>query len=242
MPLNYPFYIRLNNSLIKVSEEKYLRLFENTHIENVDNQFWIVSDTPIDIHLMKDKNKITFGRLSKNDILLTNKQATRRHCDLIKHSYEWTVYDLNSKNGTFINGNPVNCMQDISEKTFNLQTGGNSWTVNINDMKVRTCNLHNLHKYPLFGGEVFNVDQRTIEVIQFDFGVSSHQGRRMTMEDQHAVIPSFNGKSIYMVFDGHGGGEASEFVKSKMGKYIEDMKDNEDINEYRDSVYGMLPD
>ena len=158
MPLNYPFYIRLNNSLIKVSEEKYLRLFENTHIENVDNQFWIVSDTPIDIHLMKDKNKITFGRLSKNDILLTNKQATRRHCDLIKHSYEWTVYDLNSKNGTFINGNPVNCMQDISEKTFNLQTGGNSWTVNINDMKVRTCNLHNLHKYPLFGGEVFNVD------------------------------------------------------------------------------------
>ena len=57
-----------------------------------------------------------------------------------------------------------------------------------------------------------------------NFGVTSEQGPRKTMEDQHTAI---NEQQIpfFAVFDGHGGTQCAEFLKEHLHRYVLDHPD-----------------
>ncbi|MEO0097956.1 MAG: FHA domain-containing protein [candidate division WOR-3 bacterium] len=57
------------------------------------------------IHLTK--NIINIGRAPDNDIVLNYPQISRYHCRIIKKDEEIIIYDLNSTNGTFVNGRRI---------------------------------------------------------------------------------------------------------------------------------------
>jgi pSer/pThr/pTyr-binding forkhead associated (FHA) protein len=50
---------------------------------------------------------ITIGRGSKNDIVIDNDDVSRDHCRLVRVTADYELHDLNSANGTFINGQRV---------------------------------------------------------------------------------------------------------------------------------------
>ena len=50
-----------------------------------------------------EKPKITIGRSSSTDIQIDNLAVSKRHARIIKHRHQYTVEDLNSTNGTFLN-------------------------------------------------------------------------------------------------------------------------------------------
>lgn len=50
---------------------------------------------------------ITIGRGTKNDIVIDNDDVSRDHCRLIRMTADYELQDLNSANGTFINGQRV---------------------------------------------------------------------------------------------------------------------------------------
>src|SRR5512145_1345815 len=53
-------------------------------------------------------NAITVGRQAGNTIVLNDSRASRMHCVIEPHPYGgWQVRDLNSRNGTFLNGLPI---------------------------------------------------------------------------------------------------------------------------------------
>lgn len=54
-----------------------------------------------------DKNVITIGRSSDNDIVLNNIKVSRRHAKLEKLGNEWYLEDLGSANKTYVNSKPV---------------------------------------------------------------------------------------------------------------------------------------
>jgi len=57
---------------------------------------------PITISLLKDVTII--GRSAQTDIPLADDNASRQHCQVRKWAGSFRVEDLQSKNGTFVNG------------------------------------------------------------------------------------------------------------------------------------------
>jgi ABC-type multidrug transport system ATPase subunit len=54
-----------------------------------------------------EKNVITIGRTSDNDLVINNIKVSRKHAKLEKIGDEWFLEDLESSNGTYINGNKI---------------------------------------------------------------------------------------------------------------------------------------
>lgn len=50
---------------------------------------------------------ITIGRSSKNDVPVKDRNASRRHCNILKIADSWFVVDCDSQNGTFVNGEKI---------------------------------------------------------------------------------------------------------------------------------------
>lgn len=50
---------------------------------------------------------VTIGRGTKNDIIIDNDDVSRDHCRLVRVTADYELQDLNSANGTFINGQRV---------------------------------------------------------------------------------------------------------------------------------------
>lgn len=57
-----------------------------------------------------------FGRDASNDIVITeDKSISRFHLQLKQHPDKYTVEDLGSRNGTFLNGTPVKTIRTIED-------------------------------------------------------------------------------------------------------------------------------
>ena len=69
-----------------------------------------------------DKQVITIGRGSDNDIVLDSPQISRHHARLIRRDKQFFVEDLGSANGTFVNGERVGRALLTPEDTLSLGT------------------------------------------------------------------------------------------------------------------------
>lgn len=54
-----------------------------------------------------EQNSLTIGRGQENVVVLDNDSVSRRHCRIERRNAHWHVVDLDSTNGTYVNGNPV---------------------------------------------------------------------------------------------------------------------------------------
>ena len=54
-----------------------------------------------------DKETVTLGRGSGNDLVLADSAISRRHARLQRLPHGWLLIDLNSANGTNVNGDPI---------------------------------------------------------------------------------------------------------------------------------------
>jgi len=53
------------------------------------------------------QNEITIGKLPGNDFYLDDNSISRKHCKLIKEDNTFKIVDLNSTNGTYVNGKRI---------------------------------------------------------------------------------------------------------------------------------------
>ena len=60
---------------------------------------------PLTVQLVKDVTVI--GRSAQTDVPLADDNASRQHCQVRKWAGKFMVEDLQSKNGTFVNGAKV---------------------------------------------------------------------------------------------------------------------------------------
>lgn len=54
-----------------------------------------------------DKARLTIGRAPHNDIVLDDLVISAEHAVIVRHERDWSLEDLNSTNGTQVNGQPV---------------------------------------------------------------------------------------------------------------------------------------
>lgn len=54
-----------------------------------------------------DKDVVTLGRATDNDIVILESEVSRHHARLIRQGESWVLHDLGSRNGTFVNGQRI---------------------------------------------------------------------------------------------------------------------------------------
>ena len=57
------------------------------------------------------KSVITIGRTAGNDIIIRNPQLSRQHAEIRQRGQEWELVDLDSTNGTYVNGKRITAPQ-----------------------------------------------------------------------------------------------------------------------------------
>ena len=60
-----------------------------------------------DVYRLVEGHCVTIGREASNRVVLADDQCSRRHCEIFHGSSGWIVRDLNSSNGTRVNGEPA---------------------------------------------------------------------------------------------------------------------------------------
>ncbi|MBW1767447.1 MAG: FHA domain-containing protein [Deltaproteobacteria bacterium] len=54
-----------------------------------------------------DGERILFGRSQKNDIQIIDKFVSGRHLEIVCGAHKYTITDLHSSNGTFVDGKQI---------------------------------------------------------------------------------------------------------------------------------------
>jgi pSer/pThr/pTyr-binding forkhead associated (FHA) protein len=78
------------------------------------------------------KTEVVLGRHSSSDVRLALPDVSRRHCRFIFVDASWYVIDLNSLNGTFVNGQRI--QQIALRHRDRLRIGGFTFEVSLNQM------------------------------------------------------------------------------------------------------------
>ncbi len=65
-----------------------------------------------------EKEQITIGRDTDNDIILRDKKISKHHATIFRQDLEHWIEDLNSKNGVFINGSPIRGKERLMDGTL----------------------------------------------------------------------------------------------------------------------------
>lgn len=79
-------------------------------VEAVPTEGFIVGATKgswCDIFPLQAGAKVTVGRTDGNDVVVEDDRASRNHCEFRKLSDGWYVVDLDSANGTWVNGTRI---------------------------------------------------------------------------------------------------------------------------------------
>lgn len=58
--------------------------------------------------------RLTLGRDAGADVTLDTAEASRLHAEIVRHGNRYTLTDLDSKNGTYLNGGPVDVPRELS--------------------------------------------------------------------------------------------------------------------------------
>ncbi len=73
------------------------------------------NDNAPEQHLTMDKEAITLGRGEECDIVLDERQISRQHIRIYKEGHKFYIEDLESKNGTWVNGQQLKGTREIGD-------------------------------------------------------------------------------------------------------------------------------
>lgn len=101
------------------------------------------------------KNEVTFGRGSENDIVLTSNLVSKRHGRFQFNGENWVVYDDNSTNGIFWNGSKIPSKRLIGgdKLLIGYETMGNKVAFLFSDKSPQNV----YRKYPLTGRNIVTI-------------------------------------------------------------------------------------
>ena len=79
------------------------------HGRNGDDAFLVAREGGVwrDIFRLPPNVVTTIGRDASNRIILREEKCSRRQCELSRDAEQWMLCDLNSRNGTRVNGDRI---------------------------------------------------------------------------------------------------------------------------------------
>jgi pSer/pThr/pTyr-binding forkhead associated (FHA) protein len=107
--------------------------------QTTSTKFYIVITTATDwcdIIPLRESRHITVGRSGKNDVVITDDRTSRKHCVIRFRKGKWIVQDLDSMNGTYLNGGRIEGRATLSPAdTISIATAKIKFTDNISEIE-----------------------------------------------------------------------------------------------------------
>lgn len=100
-------YEQPKNRTAEIKQFLLVQLKEEKKALSTDEEIWLVSNENGTQKVITNQPRIIVGRDKTNDIVVTDKQVSRKHLLFVFDNLHWWLVDLKSKNGTYINGDVV---------------------------------------------------------------------------------------------------------------------------------------
>jgi len=93
--------------------------------EEPEGKLIVIKSENLEGEIILEEDAVIIGRDEKTDIYVDDKRLSREHCKISKEGTRFTIEDLGSANGTFVNGQKVT--QKTLENGDKIQVGSNSF-------------------------------------------------------------------------------------------------------------------
>jgi Nif-specific regulatory protein len=154
-----------------------------------------------------DADQVSVGRESASTIALSHSSVSRRHCLIQRNGSEFVIRDLDSFNGTFVNGVPVNeqtlvhadqikigslALLFLTDESEDLQSGS---LVHLDDWKIITQSTRQVHPETFLHHTEQTLQSAEHERVARDLRALCRIGSRInllrhTRELQHEILTS----------------------------------------------------
>ncbi len=142
---------------------------------------------------------VTIGRAVENDIVITSRRVSREHASLRREGWRVILDDLNSTNGTFLNGERV--LKPVMLRDGDqVKIGDVILTFHDPNITIRETPFPNLEVDPAAG--TARVDRRPVDLSAKEFALLTflhkHCGEVCSKDDiAFAVWPEYEDESVY---------------------------------------------
>ncbi len=87
--------------------------FIDDHREGVLSRLWVVAGVHRGKTFRIDRSEIIIGRAIENDVQFPDRSVSRHHCRIAKNGRSWWIEDMESTNGTIIDGAPILARREL---------------------------------------------------------------------------------------------------------------------------------
>jgi transcriptional regulator with GAF, ATPase, and Fis domain len=164
---------------------------------------FVIADGPRRKELVFDQNVVTMGAMEDNDVVVNEETVSRYHCKVIQDQDGYTLHDLGSTNGTFINR--VRIREAYLKSGCTVQLGKMELKFYFADEKVPIVPSQKERLGTLIGRnikmrEIYGIIEKiapagTTVVIEGETGT----GKEVVAQTIHQLSPRTNGPM--MIFD-----------------------------------------
>src|SRR5262245_26947153 len=95
-----------------------------------------------DVFRLVDGESVTVGRAPTNAIVVKDERCSRNHAEVFQSQGQWTLRDLDSRNGTLVDGQRIR--NDYSLQAGDIVRIGNSHLAFVNDLSQAFPDSHTL--------------------------------------------------------------------------------------------------
>ena len=141
----------------------------------------------------------TIGRAVECDVVIVDKSVSREHVCLCHEGRRWFVEDLNSTNGTYLNGERVVAKRDLRDGD-SLKVGDIAFIFHDPDTTTRENPIPNLEVDPTAG--VVRVNRKPVSLSPKEYQLLAYlyerRGQVCSKDDiGHAVWPEYEAGGIF---------------------------------------------
>ncbi|NDW21189.1 FHA domain-containing protein [Alteromonas hispanica] len=95
---------QIKNRAANIKQHLLVTLRDEKTALSTESETWIINCQDNEFEVETHQQRILVGRDKSNDIVIDDKQVSRKHLLFVFDDLHWWVLDLKSKNGTFLNG------------------------------------------------------------------------------------------------------------------------------------------
>ena len=111
---------QIKNRAANIKQHLLVTLRDEKYALSTESEIWTISCHENEFEIETHQQRILVGRDKSNDIVIDDKQVSRKHLLFVFDDLHWWILDLKSKNGTFLNGNEVVSKQLKSGDTVTI--------------------------------------------------------------------------------------------------------------------------
>lgn len=95
---------QIKNRAASIKQHLLVTLRDEKTALSTESETWIINCQNNEFEIETHQQRILVGRDKSSDIVIDDKQVSRKHLLFVFDDLHWWVLDLKSKNGTFLNG------------------------------------------------------------------------------------------------------------------------------------------